>query len=220
MVNIDPFLNSPETLLTLCQNVISALETKRNVAELGEKGKLLMEISHTINKLEKTGVKVPEDLRSIKTGLVTELAGTQETYDVLKKLADGFANLSKELNMRIGRTTGDVKRTPTENFAGGHPPDGDDGFLKDWGQVEFIGLDGSHRTFSSPNALAKVEELKMEGMRFALDSFLRPKHPATGVDIDRKYIVKVGGVTLNRNTQRKEAQQLKGTGKVTIQRIG
>jgi hypothetical protein len=219
MIDIQPFLDSPEILLTLCQNVVTALETKGYCAGLDEKEKQLREISHSIDKLEKTGVRVPDSLRAIKTGLAIELAGKEDYYTEFKKLADGFSDLSRELNVMIGRANEDIKRTSGEGSGGGHSPDGEDGFLKDWGQVEFIGLDASHKMFSSPNAFAKFEGLKMEGMRFALDSFLRPKDPVTGVDLDRKYIVKVGEVALGRNMQRKDVQHLKGKGKVTIQRI-
>jgi hypothetical protein len=109
-MDIEPFINSPESLLTLCQSVISALEAKSNGAGLEEMKQQLREISHAIDKLEKAGVQVPDAWRSSKIELVSRFACSEQTCDVLKKLAIGFSNMSEELNIKIGKWNGETKQ--------------------------------------------------------------------------------------------------------------
>ena len=98
-----PFLNSPDLLLQLCMDVIAQLDERRQGQELDEQEKQLKEIAHTINKLEKTGVSVPDELRHLKTELVTELAVRDEINNTIERLADGFEKVLQDLHSTIGR---------------------------------------------------------------------------------------------------------------------
>jgi hypothetical protein len=111
-MNIEEFLDSPESLLTLCQNVISALDDKKNDSGLNEKEKQLREISRSIEKLERQGVSVPEQLRSLKSTLIIELAGKDEINKVFEKLANGFDSILKDLYARVDRPY-EVKNSKT-----------------------------------------------------------------------------------------------------------
>jgi hypothetical protein len=100
-VNIEQFLASPKSLITLCQDVVAALDTKRKGAGLDEKEKQLKEISHSIEKLESLGVPVPEQLRSLKSAIITELSVTIEIDHAFEELAKGFRNILEDLCVRV-----------------------------------------------------------------------------------------------------------------------
>lgn len=110
-----PFLDSPDRLLQLCMDVIAQLDERRQGQKLDEQEKQLKEIAHTINKLEKTGVSVPDELRHLKTGLVTELAVRDEITNTLEELADGFEKALHELHSMVGRTNGNGQQKPPRN---------------------------------------------------------------------------------------------------------
>ena len=107
-----PFLDSPDRLLQLCMDVIAQLDERRQGQELDEQEKQLKEIAHTINKLEKTGVSVPDELRHLKTELVTKLAVRDEINNTLEQLADGFEKILPELRSLVGRTNDNGQQKP------------------------------------------------------------------------------------------------------------
>ena len=98
------FLDSPELLSQLCKNVIARLDERRKGARLDEQEKQLNEIARTIEKLEKAGVSVPDELRRLKTGLVAELAVRDEINNKLEKLAHGLEEVLQDLRPRIGKS--------------------------------------------------------------------------------------------------------------------
>lgn len=105
-----PFLDSPDRLLQLCMDVIAQLDERRQ--ELDEQEKQLKEIAHTINKLEKTGVSVPDELRQLKIGLMAELAVRDEITNTLERLADGFEKVLRELRSMVGRSNDNGQQKP------------------------------------------------------------------------------------------------------------
>ena len=107
-----PFLDSPDRLLQLCMDVIAQLDERRQGQELDEQEKQLKEIAHTINKLEKTGVSVPDELRQLKIGLMAELAVRDEINNTLERLADGFEKILHELHSMVGRTEDNGQQKP------------------------------------------------------------------------------------------------------------
>ena len=112
MPNPTPFLDSPDRLLQLCMDVIAQLDERRQGQELDEQEKQLKEIAHTINKLEKTGVSVPDELRHLKAELVTKLAVRDEINNTLERLADGFEKVLHELHSMVGRTNDNGQQKP------------------------------------------------------------------------------------------------------------
>ena len=104
-VNIDRFIASPESLLTLCRDVVVALDEKRKRRGFDDKEKQLKEISNTIEKLEKLGVTIPDPLRSLKTDLISELSSKTEADNAIKKLDEGFESIARELHLRTGKGT-------------------------------------------------------------------------------------------------------------------
>lgn len=103
MIDPAPFLDSPDLLLQLCMDVIAQLDERRQGQELDEQEKQLKEIAYTINKLEKTGVSVPDELRQLKIGLMAELSVRDEITNALEGLADGFEKILQDLHPTIGR---------------------------------------------------------------------------------------------------------------------
>ena len=107
-----PFLDSPDRLLQLCMDVIAQLDERRQGQELDEQEKQLKEIDHTINNLKKKGVSVPDELRHLKTELVTKLAVRDEINNTLEHLADGFEKTLHELHSMVGRTNDNGQQKP------------------------------------------------------------------------------------------------------------
>jgi hypothetical protein len=110
-MNIEPFLASPETILSLCKEIVVALDAKMNNTELLEKEKLLKEISRSIEKLEKIGIPVPDQLRSLKTSLVAELAIREEINRTFEDLANGFDGILKDLYIRLEKPIEQTNRS-------------------------------------------------------------------------------------------------------------
>jgi hypothetical protein len=102
-MKIESYITSPESLIKLCHKVVKALDEKRCNTELDGKYKQLKEISHSIEKLEKQGVTVPEQLRSLKSVLITELAVRDETDRVFEDLANGFNDIIKDIRTRLNK---------------------------------------------------------------------------------------------------------------------
>jgi len=106
--DLTPFLNSPHVLVQLCKDVIARLDEQQQSAEeldkLDEREKQLNEIARTIDKLENTGVSVPDELRQLKTGLVAELAVRDEMDTKLKELEDGLEEALQTLRSKTRRS--------------------------------------------------------------------------------------------------------------------
>jgi hypothetical protein len=100
---IDLYINAPSLLLDLLNGVIKAMDTQRKSMELDEREKQLQEIARTIDKLEQAKVSVPDELRKLKVGLVSELAIRDETNELMEELADGLDDALQELNNFLGR---------------------------------------------------------------------------------------------------------------------
>jgi len=129
--NIDQFLDSPELLLSLCHTVVAKLNERRKDSWLEEKEKQLNEISRTIQRLEKSGIAVPDELRSLKTGLIAELAVKDESNNSLEKLIDGFDDILKDLCVRSSRPHKEVKQLYPRKKRSNQPRTDDDTLRKE-----------------------------------------------------------------------------------------
>jgi hypothetical protein len=105
--DVEKYIESPESLLTLCRDVIANLDEKRKDTELDVQERQLREISNTIEKLERSGISVPDELRSLKTGLLAKLSVKEETRITLQKLADGFEVILRGMGRLIERNNAD-----------------------------------------------------------------------------------------------------------------
>lgn len=153
-----PFLDSPDRLLQLCMDVIVQLDERRQGQELDEQEKQLKEIAHTINKLEKTGVSVPDELRHLKTELVTKLAVRDEINNTLEQLADGFEKILPELRSLVGRTNDNGQQKPPRKKRSREPKTSKEVLRK-----EIIrALDTLGGAGSTQQVMAKMEE-QLEG---------------------------------------------------------
>lgn len=99
--DIEKYIESPESLLALCQDVINRLDKKRKDSGLDVQEKQLREISKTIDKLERAGISVPDELRSLKTCLLAKLSVKGEVRIVLEKLAGGFESILRDIGRLI-----------------------------------------------------------------------------------------------------------------------
>jgi hypothetical protein len=99
--DIEKYIESPESLLALCQDIVNKLDQKRKGSDLDVQERQLREISNTIDKLERAGVSVPDELRALKTGLLAKLSVREETRITLENLADGFEAILKDMGRLI-----------------------------------------------------------------------------------------------------------------------
>lgn len=113
--NIDHYVEHPDALVELCREVLKRLEKSDSKRGKREEETQLKEISKTIQRLEKSGVSVPDALRQEKTRLVTDLALEDEEEDAhrrfvagLDALIDGSVHRSKPVK---GKMNGPGRRT-------------------------------------------------------------------------------------------------------------
>lgn len=97
------YVKDPSLLVDLCREVIDGLDTSTDSSDIVEREAQLREISKSIERLEKSGVAVPDVLRGEKTRLAASLAVHADSTQALAQLADEFANIVKELRTRLGQ---------------------------------------------------------------------------------------------------------------------
>ena len=102
-IDIDRFAKDPHLLIKLCRDVIDRIDFTLDDAKTGEKEAQLREIAKAIEKLEKTGVPVPDALRAEKTRLAVELGSQAHAEQALQHLAEELDLIIKELKLRRGR---------------------------------------------------------------------------------------------------------------------
>ncbi len=102
--DIERFVKDPSLLVELCREVIDQLDAGSDEADVGEREAQLREISKTIERLEKTGVSVPDVLRGEKTRLAASLPVHADATQALGQLADEFENILKDLRDRLGQS--------------------------------------------------------------------------------------------------------------------
>ena len=100
--DIERFAKDPSLLAELCREVIDKIHAGSDDAKVGEKEAQLREISRTIERLEKTGIAVPDVLRAEKTRLAADLGIKAEAAQALNHLADEFDEMLKDLNVLAG----------------------------------------------------------------------------------------------------------------------
>jgi len=102
--DIEKYVESPDSLLALCQDVIAKLDKKRKDSEFDVQERQLREISNTIDKLERSGISVPDELRALKTGLLAKLSVKEEIRITLECLADGFEAILRDMGRLIEKS--------------------------------------------------------------------------------------------------------------------
>jgi len=119
--NHSRYINDPSLLVELCREVIEVLDAGVDDAEIKEKEAQLKEIARSIERLEKSGVAVPDVLRAEKTRLVSSLSIHAEASQALAQLVGDFEEILKDLRTRLGqyesatgtkKTKGKRSRTP------------------------------------------------------------------------------------------------------------
>ena len=100
MDNIDlaQFKKSPKLLIEILQNVIKELGSERILDDFTNKQSQLREIARTIDKLDKSKITIPDELRNLKTNLATDLAKQEEVVAKLTILLEGIKSTVHLLN--------------------------------------------------------------------------------------------------------------------------
>src|SRR5512139_2396045 len=115
------FLESPELLLNLCRDIVQKLDEKRDDSWREEKEKQFTEVSRTIERLEKSETAIPEELQSLKTGLLAELSVIVKSNVALERLLEGFDDIIKDIRKRCGGHR-EVKNQASQNRKQSGPP--------------------------------------------------------------------------------------------------
>lgn len=107
-VDIEQFVKDPSLLVELYQKVIDRMNAGFNNAEFREKEAQLREISRTVERLERAGIKVPEALRAEKTRLAAALDAQPGASQALNLLIENLEKILKDLKacVRLGRKPG------------------------------------------------------------------------------------------------------------------
>jgi hypothetical protein len=100
------YVEKPELLAKLCVDVIKQIDDQQSKAELEEIESQLKEIAYAIDKLEKTGTSVPDELRQLKTGLAAKLVVREKIIGRLKPFEEMLDGVLRDLRLRIGKTKG------------------------------------------------------------------------------------------------------------------
>ena len=100
--DIDRFVKDPSLLVDLCREVIERLNAGNDNTEIAPMEAQLREIAKAVEKLEKSGIPVPDAWRAEKTRLAAALGIKTETLRSLRLLANGLQAVCSELSDRIG----------------------------------------------------------------------------------------------------------------------
>ena len=102
-LNVQKYVEFPEQLLKLCRKVIAELDTRRENSKFHEHEKQLNEIIRAISKLEREGIAVPNELRSLKMILTEKLREKEDLNDVFEVLSTGLGEILRDLNNKVGK---------------------------------------------------------------------------------------------------------------------
>lgn len=108
------YVEKPELLAKLCMDVIEQIDDQQASSDLVDIEPQLREVAFAIDKLEKAGTSVPDELRQLKTGLAAKLAVRDKIIGRLKPLEEGLEKVLQDLRMRIGKTKSQNYRKPSE----------------------------------------------------------------------------------------------------------
>jgi hypothetical protein len=110
--DLDRFVKDPSVLVDLCRNVIDLLDPESVETSVADQEAQLRAIAKAVDQLEKSGVPVPDPLRSEKTRLAVALAVQADAKQALAQLADEFEDILKDLRERIGPTPATTEPRP------------------------------------------------------------------------------------------------------------
>ncbi len=111
------YIETPELLAKLCMDVIEQVDDQQFSPGLDEIEPQLREVAYAIDKLEKAGTSVPDELRQLKTGLVAKLAVRDQIIGRLKALEGCLEKALQDLRLRIGKTKSPNYRRPSNEPA-------------------------------------------------------------------------------------------------------
>lgn len=110
--DIDRFVKDPSILAELCREVIDQLDASSDDAAVAEQEAQLRAIAKAVEQLEKSGVTVPDPLRSEKVRLAASLAVHADAKQALAQLADEFRDILKDLQDRLGQNAASPDEKP------------------------------------------------------------------------------------------------------------
>lgn len=107
MNDINSFVKDPARLIELCRDVIAKMDSIEvsdvRTAESSTMDSQLREIAKAIERLEKSGVPIPDALRSEKTRLVAAISIADDATAALKRLGDQLVDTVKDIRVRLTR---------------------------------------------------------------------------------------------------------------------
>jgi len=101
--DIDQFIKDPSLIVVICKKVVEHLYNDSKNIGAEEKEAKLREISRTIERLERSGISIPEALRCEKTRLAVSIGTKSEKLKLLHSLTDGLEIIISDLNIKLGR---------------------------------------------------------------------------------------------------------------------
>lgn len=101
--NIGRFVKDPSLLVELYRDVIDQFDVSSEEVAVVEQEAQLRAIAKAVERLEKSGVTVPDPIRAEKTRLAASLAVHANAKQALAQLADEFQEVLKDLRERLGQ---------------------------------------------------------------------------------------------------------------------
>ena len=94
-----------QQLINQLKEFISSIQHGTTRKDIADKRKQLQAINKSIQQLERQNVAVPNDLRNLKTSLVTELGGVDHAEDTLRFLAQQLKQILTDIGYPSNSTS-------------------------------------------------------------------------------------------------------------------
>jgi len=115
------YIEDPDALVALCESVTSKFLNSINDSELRQKQAQLIEVSRSIDQLTKLSVSIPDELRNLKIGLVTELETQTQSKIKLENILMGLKEIVKHIEVTYSTNSPKKKRTHRRRSKSGLP---------------------------------------------------------------------------------------------------
>lgn len=113
--DVEQYVKNPNRLIDLVREVIDKMNFQEDEEEIYKTEGQLLEISRTIERLEKKEIPVLDSLRAEKNRLAIDLANKAEAHQTLSNFADDLLEIVDYLKTRLNRGNLDSNKKRSKN---------------------------------------------------------------------------------------------------------
>ena len=92
------YFDDPDELVELCDSIVTDMLISINDSDITQKQAQLIEVSRSIDQLDKLSIGIPDELRNLKISLVTEIEIQLKNRENLEKIFVGFKKIIESIN--------------------------------------------------------------------------------------------------------------------------